>query len=298
MGVLRGYEEFPILTSNTLPYFIYQPPRDNHLSLFNPHWHEQIFEIIYIVEGKARFHIEGQTFQAIEGDIFFIRERQIHSGETIDKTPNYYAILFNRHLLASPNASDQDTPAYFSDHLEPPPVLRINSKQYHIFSETIQAIIREYEQQKAGYGLVIKANLILLVTAMGRLYLANDRPKRSREADKRNLHMLNKVMRYIDEHYHEKLTIDKVSSIANMGTYHFCRVFKKATGRTFIEYVNLYRINKAEELIRDGDLSITDIADTVGFCNINYFDKLFRRYKHCTPTQYRKKHHLPSDSRT
>ncbi|MBO0991611.1 AraC family transcriptional regulator [Bacillus sp. SD088] len=282
------YQEFPTLKSKSFPYFIYQPPKDNPLTLFHPHWHEQVIELIYMVEGEAKFQIDGQTFHAVRGDIFFIRENLIHAGEAIGETPDYYAILFNRKLLINPELMDYcDNNNFLITHLLPPPVLKPADANYQMFLEPLQGIVEEYKGQKVGHAIAIKAYIFVITTALARLYSSNEKSSRSVKADKRNINLLNQIIHYVEQHYHEKITLEEIASITNMSPSHFCRIFKKQTGGTFTEFVNKYRIKKSKKLLDDHSLTITDISDAVGFCNINYFGRLFRRYNKCTPIQYR-----------
>ena len=99
---------------------------------------------------------------------------------------------------------------------------------------------------------------------------------------------LKEAITHIEANYAEKITLGEIAKIAGMSSYYFCRVFKHAVGRTFTEYMHLYRIGKAEELLRDTDLSITQIAEQTGFGTIHYLDELFKRYRGLTPMQFRK----------
>ena len=64
-------------------------------------------------------------------------------------------------------------------------------------------------------------------------------------------------------------------------------MFKRLTGRTFVDYVNLTRMNEAERPLRERTLTITEIAGIVGRGNPNYFTKLYKQYKGMTPSQAR-----------
>ncbi len=59
------------------------------------------------------------------------------------------------------------------------------------------------------------------------------------------------------------------------------------TGLTFVKFLNLYRINAAEELLSKTSLSITEISEKTGFCNINYFCRIFKQFKGYAPSKYR-----------
>lgn len=95
-------------------------------------------------------------------------------------------------------------------------------------------------------------------------------------------------MLFVENGYADPITIEEAAAVANMSRFHFCRTFKQTTGRTFIEFLNQYRIDKAEELIAETELNITHIAEKVGFGSVNYFSRLFRKYKHMSPAQCRR----------
>jgi AraC-like DNA-binding protein len=103
------------------------------------------------------------------------------------------------------------------------------------------------------------------------------------------LHQLRPVLKYVDQHYNQKITLTELAIMANMSRHHFCRVFKNITGKPPIEYINHLRINAAIELLKEGHLNISEIALTVGFNDSNYFSRLFKKYKKVSPTCVQKK---------
>jgi AraC-like DNA-binding protein len=73
-----------------------------------------------------------------------------------------------------------------------------------------------------------------------------------------------------------------------MSPYYFCRVFKKATGFTLIEYVNAVRVSQACRLLRETDSSITVIAGQCGFDSDTHFGRVFKGIMHVSPSKYRR----------
>lgn len=102
---------------------------------------------------------------------------------------------------------------------------------------------------------------------------------------------LNKVYQYVKEHYEFEITLDQISVVAHMTVPAFCRYFKKYTEKTFIEFVNEFRVRQAIRLIAAGDKSITEIAAEVGFNNFSHFSKQFKRVTQKSPSAYRKAMH-------
>ena len=68
---------------------------------------------------------------------------------------------------------------------------------------------------------------------------------------------------------------------------HMCRIFKNAVGVTVTEYINGYRTDKAAMLLKNTDESVSNISESVGFDNLNYFDRVFKKYKGLPPKEYR-----------
>ncbi len=103
-----------------------------------------------------------------------------------------------------------------------------------------------------------------------------------------NLERLGKVFNHIEANYTEKIKMDDLYLMAGLSSYYFCRLFKKVTGRTTNEYINIYRLNKAEYLLKSTCMNITEVALSTGFNDINYFSRLFKKYKKIAPSSVRK----------
>lgn len=98
---------------------------------------------------------------------------------------------------------------------------------------------------------------------------------------------VNKAIKYIEENYKKQFTLDQVCESININKSYFCTIFKEHTGKTFSHYLSHYRIDKAKELLKNTELSITEVAFTVGYNSVNYFNNNFKRLNNTTPLQYR-----------
>lgn len=85
------------------------------------------------------------------------------------------------------------------------------------------------------------------------------------------------VLSYITDHYHEKLYVQDLASQVNMNEQYFCRFFKRSIGKTPIDYINDYRLNKVIRLLETGDAQITEICLECGFNNMGDFQRLFKQ---------------------
>ena len=102
-------------------------------------------------------------------------------------------------------------------------------------------------------------------------------------------HKVTAMLDYIDEHIAENLTLEMVASASGLSVTHASRLFKSEVGHSVIEYVNERKMAKAEELMHDRTRKIKDVAAMVGISDQLYFNKVFKKYYHLSPREYRKR---------
>lgn len=119
-------------------------------------------------------------------------------------------------------------------------------------------------------------------------FISNEKLKKYKKENTYKIERLKKVLKYIHSNYHQDLHLKDMADVINISKYHFSHFFKSITGITPVDYLNSYRINQACHLLDDNDRLILDIALAVGFNNFSYFIKTFKKYKGCTPSEYRK----------
>jgi AraC-like DNA-binding protein len=107
-------------------------------------------------------------------------------------------------------------------------------------------------------------------------------------ADEHSVDRTNRAVNYIFAHYIRELPLEEVAEYLGMTPTYFSRVFKQATGRCFVEFVNRLRISKSCELLANSDLPVTDVCFDSGFGNISNFNRRFQQLKGMTPSQYRR----------
>ena len=100
------------------------------------------------------------------------------------------------------------------------------------------------------------------------------------------------LLEYIDTHYTEDLTLEDMADIIGFSKYHFSRLFKQYTNFTFCDYLKHRRIQAAEMLLEQPEYSITEVALQAGFPSISTFNRIFKEYKNCTPTEFRNMHQM------
>lgn len=132
--------------------------------------------------------------------------------------------------------------------------------------------------------LYIKSSLLFLLATLSEHHLFTPTEK---NYDKR-VEDIKTVLTYVKDNYKEKIYISDLAAQINLNEQYFCRFFKKAIGRTPMEYINEYRIKQTRRMLEETDLPITDICLECGYNNLGNFLREFRKQTDTTPLQYRK----------
>ena len=161
-----------------------------------------------------------------------------------------------------------------------------------IYDDVFQLLIQmrnEYFNRNEYAELTIFSLLLTFLTKFGYNHInANNLfPNVRLYKQKEYIQKFNSLMEYIDQHYMEELNLETISESTGFSKYHFSRLFKQYTGFTFCDYLCHRRIKVAEELLARPDLSVTEVALQAGFPSISTFNRLFKQYKNCTPSEYR-----------
>ena len=99
---------------------------------------------------------------------------------------------------------------------------------------------------------------------------------------------IRQAKQFIQEHYSEAISLETVSSEVGFNPAYFSTVFKKSTGQNFMDYIKEIRIEHAKDLLARTHMDVAAVAQAVGYTDIKYFTKLFRKTTSLTPTDYRK----------
>jgi AraC-like DNA-binding protein len=99
---------------------------------------------------------------------------------------------------------------------------------------------------------------------------------------------------FIHDHLAENLSLEAVANAVNVSLFHFCKLFKKATGLTFTDFVNHARVEKARRMLMRPSCRITEVAYDVGFQSLSHFNRSFRRITSESPTEFRSRLKLGS----
>lgn len=107
------------------------------------------------------------------------------------------------------------------------------------------------------------------------------------EIIKSKKHEINDIIAYIQENYHKDFHLNKLAQQCGMNPTYFSRAFKEQAGMPLFQYLNHIRIKKACQLLKRTNVPIIEIAYEVGYQNISFFNRYFRRIMQMSPREYR-----------
>lgn len=266
---------------------IFEKKHENVSTIFNTHWHEHL-QFLYVKAGEALLGCESKKIHMIPEDFVVINSNELHYMDSLCKGLNYYIIRVDLSVLFSSTIDSCQTKFLLPMEQNLISFKNLIRKDKEVI-ECANKIIYEYFSRKVGFEFAIKSYLLKLFVILIRNYIEKTFSKEEYIRRMNRIKRLDFILKYIEGNFTDKITVQKLAEISHVSIYHFCRLFKKITGKTLIEYVNELRINKAILLLRNEDLNITEIALNCGFSDANYFSRIFKKYKGISPSEYQKR---------
>lgn len=263
--------------------------RENSYETFTSAWHyHHELEMIAVIKGNYRVITKNENFDIKSGSVIMIGSYEPHhtyhpTGE-IDFIIMQFDVfkylgyeLFNMRYFTE--AGRIFTRINY--------ILRENQDVNNQIFLYMNEILEEYLKKEKGYEIAIHS----LVHRMILTLMRNDYKSVLNINTSTEYLRLLPALEYIENNTNEKINIDDVCSLVNMSYFHFGKCFKKVFGKTFRDYVIYKKILNAERLLLTSDLTILEIASSIGMKNMANFYKNFYSYNHCTPSEFRRKAH-------
>lgn len=258
------------------------------------HWHNEM-EIVYVKKGHGIICVDGENYFADECSIVLILPGTLHSIMQFQQDSfEYENIIFDVNMLLPKQG---DTMSYGFFHR----ILNQSAAFPALINETIschQALIQCLDQidalrmtYPAGYYLGIKGWLYQFFFILESHMLSQSPAPAQNSSQKYKDTTKDKLMLitdYIANHYQQKISIEKMAEICHFSQSHFMKFFKLHMGKTFVEYLNDYRLIQAAHMLKASDDDVLAIALECGFENVSYFNRLFLRKYGMTPSAFRK----------
>lgn len=236
-----------------------------------PHTHNHL-ELFYILGGKGQFLIQDQLYPVDVNNLVIINPNVIHTEVSLNAQPLEYIVLGIEGIELQPNDSSN---GQFSllDQFESVEI-----------SGCLRNILREMELKNPGYEDVCQAYTeILVIRLMRNTALAIPSEPHSISTNRQ----CAAVRRYIDLHFKEALTLEQLADEGHMNKYYLSHAFKREYGVSPINYMISRRIEESKYLLAETDLSMSQIAQLLGFSSLSYFSQVFHRTQAISPKEYR-----------
>lgn len=231
---------------------------------FAPHLHTHM-EMGYVLGGNSSITVDDKTYELKPHDFFIVFPNQIHSYKSSENL-NCCLIIFPPNLL----------PEYmelFSLYVPEVPIAENNVDLDRLFD-----ILRN----KEGRGDEFIRGILLAICSC-----AFEKMKMLKQ-NRYNIDAMKSVLIYIEEHFTEPVDIGEVSKALHISRSHISHIFRDKLDTTFMKYITEKRLDFACELLKKGEMNVTDAAYNSGFGSIRTFNRAFTEHKGISPGKYKR----------
>ncbi len=254
----RGTAEFPLELYEVSP----SHPRYE----MQMHWHKE-FEIIRIIGGKMRLKLNESEISLGEGQSVFIPGGMIHGG--IPEYCRYECLVFSPSVLYNVQSCRRLVKA----HMQKAVIFKSGRE--------VNSAFDAMKSREFGFELDVMGALCGVAANAVRTGEGKEAPPNGR------LERVKPALRMIEEEYASKITLEELAAVCRLSPNYFSRYFKEAVGQTPFEYITVYRIEAACEMLAEGSGNITEVCFSCGFNDLSYFIHVFKKHKGVSPRGYK-----------
>lgn len=237
--------------------------------VLDSHLHDK-FEIGLIEQGEALMTIRGVAVELLPGKLFIVNPNEPH--ETRSENGCSFRLLYvtpERMQQAARDLGLAEAPLFITRAFDDPAVM-------HALQQLHAAFDRDAPRSEIE---------VLLGTALGMVATRAPRVEDDDAAVATTHEAVERVRRFIDEHYADPITLDELSQVAGLSKYHLIRVFRASCGMPPHAYQNAVRVARAREALANG-AAACDVATAIGFADQSHFTRRFKRLVGVAPGEY------------
>lgn len=267
-----------------LPFYINLNKVSGHHSMPSNHFHDDCYEIYYLLAGERTYFIKDHTYRISKGDIVFIDKNELHkTGDT--GVPNHERILINFHERF---LDKFDEPVAFKPFRRKIRRLRLNLPEKEWVERILFEMLAEEKESLPGCDSALQARLVTLLLWCERKLDRQEREQAPYEHESAAHKKISDIVEYINGAYGTAISLESISKLHFISPFHLSRMFKRVTGFSFVEYVNTVRVREAQRLLKETEWTVTRISETVGYENLGHFGRVFKQLTTTNPLHYRK----------
>ena len=253
-----------LFTKNAV-FFLERSSRTSHL-----HWHEAI-EFVYVLDGSLQFSLNSHTFNAQKGDLVIVNSAIVHSFSPLEGGADYYFLVADDKFFKTNGLYGENTVFDFKI---------CSSEARRLFNE----IIRETEKNDQYSNISTLSVLMSLFIYLNRHHSSGN--GESPLSEQKKITMVRNALVYLQEHYKERLTVEKVAEALHFSKSYLSHSFKEITHISLISYINLLRCQSAKALMLEGS-GVAEAAVESGFSELSYFTRVFKKTLGILPSEVR-----------
>ena len=273
----------------SLPVSCYrmEPSFSGHQKELECHWHDEM-ELLKVERGAVRVQCGSDYLEARAGEMVFFNSGELHAAQSLDgQALDYTAVVFSPEMLCG-DENDIARRKYVAPVLEgklhPQRVTRPGDGEDAQVLAAFDRVMELLLERPPAYELRVRAQLLEIFAGLTQ---GGERAVSQRE--RIPAQGIKTAIDYIRGNYRQPITISQLAELSHMSDGHFCRLFKKYTFKTPVQYINRVRLSAAMDLLLESDRKVLDIAFDTGFNSLSYFIGVFKQSVGCTPTEFRRR---------
>ncbi len=249
------------------------------------HWHSAI-EIIVPSENSYTVVLDDMSYTFSEGDVFIVPPGIMHELVAPTSGGERLIVLLDYNMYSNIEGMD-----VLLQMLHP--YMLITKDEYLELNKRLRFYLDEISREYANAGEYAEATIYSLFlrffVAIGKTKFDKTRRVSGSQTGKQPEYIdkIRMVCNYISEHCTENMNVEDLSDMAGFSKFHFARLFKQYTGLSCYEYLMRTRVEHAEKLLVQPEITITEVAMLSGFNSLSTFNRVFKTHKNCTPTEYK-----------
>jgi AraC-like DNA-binding protein len=248
------------------------------------HFHKE-YELTYIIKSTGVRYVGNNMETFDHDDLVMVGANLPHCWKTIgEQTEDVKCIVIQWHEDLLNNWLDKEEILYIKDLLKRS---QRGIKFHKAFSKDIKEMLLQMLEAQSFN------RLILFLQVLQKLALTEDFNllaglSFSNSLSSKESERINVVYNYLKGHHLQKITLDDISNEMNMSSDTFCRFFKKTFNTSFFTFLNEYKVSISSKMLIDTDLSVSEIGYNVGYNNLTFFHRQFKKHLGMSPSKYRK----------
>ncbi len=252
----------------------------------------RFFELSYITGGTALHTLNGVSGPVQKGDYFLLDYGSVHSFED-SRDLTLINCLFLPEVIDDTLAGCRTIEEllrvclirYHRQYYGRSPSNRVFHDEDGEILNLLQGMQEEYREKNTGYAEIFRCRLLeILIRVMRKILQGETQFGKSRQQST----LVQEAIAYLDAHYRERMVTGRFCEEYHYSPQYVSRRFRQETGLTALEYLQKVRIERSCELLSGSELQIQEIAREVGYEDVKFFGKVFRKLLHMSPGEYRR----------